>query len=105
MICLVYLLSITLITSSKDRCGENYGKCDTGECCSRYGWCGTTEFHCYTTKGCQKNFGICKSGSSDSQFKPGEGKAEWVGFRFSEGGVKSSRNYGKIPEVIAGLDF
>ena len=105
MICLVYLLSITLITSSKDRCGENYGKCDTGECCSRYGWCGTTEFHCYTTKGCQKNFGVCKSGSSDSQFKPGEGKAEWVGFRFSEGGVKSSRNYGKIPDGNSWVGF
>lgn len=100
IIILVYILSITLITSSKDRCGETYGKCDAGECCSQYGWCGITEEHCGT--GCQKEYGDC---NSDNQFEPGVGKIEWAGFRFSEGGVKSERNYGKIPDGDRWVEF
>ena len=100
IIILVYILSITLITSSKDRCGETYGKCDAGECCSQYGWCGITEEHCGT--GCQKEYGDC---NSDNQFEPGVGKIEWAGFRFSEGGVKSERNYGKIPDGDSWVEF
>ena len=31
-----------------DRCGVNFGNtgCDSGECCSVYGWCGKTNGHC-----------------------------------------------------------
>ncbi|OUM60486.1 carbohydrate-binding module family 18 protein [Piromyces sp. E2] len=42
---------------SNDRCGAGIGRCAPGLCCSRYGWCGTTEQHC--NKGCQSEFGEC----------------------------------------------
>ena len=115
MILVVYMLSITLIASSKDRCGEDYGECDDGECCSQYNWCGTSDEHC--GEGCQKAYGICNSGDSgksdksdkpdnpDTEFEPDVGKIEWVGFRFSEGGVKSKRNYGKIPDGDSWVEF
>jgi hypothetical protein len=40
-----------------DRCGEEYGKCADGLCCSKFGWCGTTSDHCGI--GCQSQFGNC----------------------------------------------
>jgi len=43
--------------STNDKCGEKDGKCPAGECCSKYGYCGTTEKHCAT--GCQSEFGVC----------------------------------------------
>jgi len=45
--------------STNYRCGEKYGKCRDGYCCSRYGWCGKSEKHCKTEEGCQSEFGIC----------------------------------------------
>lgn len=38
-------------------CGASQGKCDTGLCCSQYGYCDTTEWHCGT--GCQSAYGTC----------------------------------------------
>ena len=85
------------ITSNKDRCGPNYGVCDGNDCCSLYNWCGTSDEHCGS--GCKSEYGRCKSNTTPGDdYVYGEGKVEWVGFRFSEGGVKSSRNYGKIPD-------
>ena len=55
---LVFAL-LSQIIYSKDRCGEEYGKCDYWECCSENNWCGETDEHC--GKGCQTKFGICKS--------------------------------------------
>jgi len=40
-------------------CGPGFGKCSEGKCCSKYGYCGTTDVHCEVTKGCQVGFGIC----------------------------------------------
>ncbi|KAH9203658.1 hypothetical protein DL95DRAFT_321005, partial [Leptodontidium sp. 2 PMI_412] len=38
--------------------GNNHGYiCKTGQCCSKYGWCGTTIDYCGT--GCQLAFGTC----------------------------------------------
>ena len=89
---------------SKDRCGKEYGKCENNECCSQYGWCGNSDEHCGT--GCQSKYGNCKSvvpPDTDDNFVPGEGKIEWAGFRFSEGGVK--QNYGKIPDGNSWIEF
>jgi len=47
------------ISTVKDRCGSQFGKCaDSSECCSQYGYCGTSDAHC--NSGCQPNYGICK---------------------------------------------
>ena len=97
LIILVCLLSIVL---SVDRCGVEYGNCDPGDCCSQYNWCGTTDEHCGT--GCQKQYGECGSSTS---FEPSAGKVEWAGFRFSEGGVSSDRNYGKIPDGDSWVEY
>ncbi|ORX76761.1 hypothetical protein BCR32DRAFT_283840 [Anaeromyces robustus] len=43
----------------KGKCGKEYGKCPSGQCCSKYGWCGTSSDHCSTSKGCQSEFGKC----------------------------------------------
>ncbi|CBX93253.1 hypothetical protein IAQ61_008967 [Plenodomus lingam] len=44
-------------------------KCSASECCSQYGWCGTTKDHC-DAKTCLKNFSgassQCKSGGSST---------------------------------------
>jgi len=39
------------------KCGPNDGKCLPGQCCSKYGWCGTGKAYCDV--GCQKEFGSC----------------------------------------------
>ena len=96
---------VSKINSSKDRCGEQYGKCDSGECCSEYNWCGVTEEHC--GRGCKSQYGVCKSSSEqgNDEFISGTGKIEWAGFRFSIGGVKQSKNYGKIPDGDSWVEF
>lgn len=33
--------------------------CTVGNCCSQYGWCGTTEEHCCLSQGCQPDYGTC----------------------------------------------
>jgi len=47
------------ISTVEGRCGEDYGKCPSSYCCSRYGWCGTTDDHCSVSKGCKSEFGKC----------------------------------------------
>jgi len=41
-------------------CGPNVGnkRCPAGSCCSKYGYCGTSNDHCKV--GCQSRFGTCK---------------------------------------------
>jgi len=46
-------------TPSNNKCGKGIGSCKKGECCSKYGWCGKTDDYC--GKGCQSEFGKCKS--------------------------------------------
>ncbi|OUM63579.1 carbohydrate-binding module family 18 protein [Piromyces sp. E2] len=37
------------------KCGnKTFGKCTSGQCCSKKGYCGTTEAYCSAAKGCQK---------------------------------------------------
>ena len=43
-------------------CGNNIGICINNECCSQYGWCGSTVDHC--SNGCQKLFGRCDGDSN-----------------------------------------
>ncbi|ORX78632.1 glycoside hydrolase/deacetylase, partial [Anaeromyces robustus] len=43
---------------SKDgQCGKDHGVCPNSECCSKYGWCGSTDEYCGA--GCQSEFGTC----------------------------------------------
>ncbi|RPA82141.1 glycoside hydrolase/deacetylase [Ascobolus immersus RN42] len=46
------------VVSPDGTCGPANGyTCETGECCSQYGWCGVTTDHCGA--GCQSAFGKC----------------------------------------------
>jgi len=47
------------IISTNGHCGPKYGKCPEGQCCSKYGYCGTTDAYC--GKRCQFGFGKCDS--------------------------------------------
>jgi len=47
------------------KCGKGIGKCFSGYCCSKYGWCGKTDDHCDISKGCQSEFGDCKTTTKD----------------------------------------
>jgi len=50
-------------TSPDSTCGGSNGYiCPSGECCSQYGWCGTTSEYC--DAGCQTAFGGCDGSSS-----------------------------------------
>ncbi|KAE8383928.1 glycoside hydrolase superfamily, partial [Aspergillus alliaceus] len=44
--------------STDGSCGFGKGKCGSGQCCSQYGTCGTTDAHCQA--GCQSDYGTCK---------------------------------------------
>ncbi|ORX80697.1 L domain-like protein [Anaeromyces robustus] len=44
-----------------NECGKGKGKCAEGLCCSKYGYCGSSENHCLISKGCQSGYGFCKS--------------------------------------------
>lgn len=57
-------------TSPDGTCGGSSGfVCPTGQCCSQYGWCGTTSAYCGA--GCQPTYGTC-SGSGTPP-PPGNG--------------------------------
>ena len=50
-------------TSTNGQCGQSNGaRCGPGNCCSQYGWCGSTQGHCFT--GCQPGWGECWSSYS-----------------------------------------
>jgi len=46
-------------TPSKKFCGPGKGTCVSGLCCSKYGYCGSSDEHCNLNKGCQINYGFC----------------------------------------------
>lgn len=48
-------------------CGEGIGSCINAECCSKYGFCGTTKEYCDIDLGCQEEFGLCYSQSKEGQ--------------------------------------
>jgi len=45
--------------SQNGRCGEGFGKCPNGQCCSKFGYCGVLDSQCLVAKGCQSNYGTC----------------------------------------------
>jgi len=57
--------------STDGKCGKGKGKCPNGKCCSKYGWCGTSNDHCLANKGCQENYGKCKSENTSTNHKCG----------------------------------
>lgn len=54
--------------SRSARCGPSFGlTCkgsSFGNCCSKYGYCGSTSNHCDSKNGCQTGWGSCSSASS-----------------------------------------
>ncbi|OUM62881.1 carbohydrate-binding module family 18 protein, partial [Piromyces sp. E2] len=65
-----YCLGVTP-QPANDRCGSKFGnaKCGSGECCSQYGYCGTSKDHC--GKGCQSEFGVCNNGNEKKKERCG----------------------------------
>jgi len=53
-----------LPVSTDGKCGKGVAKCPSGECCSKYGYCGTSEKYCSLDKGCQSEFGECSTPTS-----------------------------------------
>ena len=63
--------------STNDRCGKDKGNCPSGTCCSKYGWCGTSNKHCSIKEGCQSKFGECHDPdkvSTNGRCGPNDGK-------------------------------
>jgi len=54
------------LISTDRRCGVYHGDtdCPSGQCCSSYGWCGTSDKYC--GKGCQEEYGMCNSKKPDN---------------------------------------
>ncbi|ORY70568.1 hypothetical protein LY90DRAFT_504139 [Neocallimastix californiae] len=51
-------------TINNYRCGKDFNNksCSNGECCSKYGYCGTSDAYCGSK--CQSKYGLCY-GSND----------------------------------------
>jgi len=47
--------------STSGRCGLDYGKCPSGQCCSKNDKCGTKATTCSKQNGCQPKYGKCKN--------------------------------------------
>jgi hypothetical protein len=45
--------------STDGKCAWGVAKCPKDECCSEFGYCGTSEEHCSIKKGCQSELGMC----------------------------------------------
>ncbi|ORY44592.1 L domain-like protein [Neocallimastix californiae] len=66
--------NIPVATNKEGKCGKNYGKCPSGECCSKYGYCGTSSKYCDISKGCQSEFGKCTKDEDKGKCGKGYGK-------------------------------
>ncbi|KAJ7973491.1 pathogenesis-related protein PR-4-like [Quillaja saponaria] len=56
----IVVLLLSLVGNSiAQQCGSQVGgkTCPNNLCCSQYGYCGTTDDYCSTSKGCQSNCG------------------------------------------------
>ncbi|KAK1757987.1 hypothetical protein QBC47DRAFT_440373 [Echria macrotheca] len=47
------------IRQTAGRCGQQYGRCPSDQCCSDYGYCGDDADHCATLFDCQPQYGVC----------------------------------------------
>ncbi|OUM60927.1 carbohydrate esterase family 4 protein [Piromyces sp. E2] len=54
---IITLLSSKIVLAADEQCSGEYGSCPEGQCCSQWGWCGTTSAYCGV--GCLPEFGIC----------------------------------------------
>jgi len=76
----VLTIALPLLASSlvaAKNCGSGIGSCPEGQCCSQYGFCGTTSEYCENTLGCQKDYGSCYASTSNG---------------------KCGKNYGRCPK-------
>jgi len=73
----------TLKVTTDGHCGPNYGICPSGKCCSKYGYCGTTDNYCGV--GCQSSYGQCNGSNGSSSVK------------ISTSG-KCGKDYGRCPD-------
>jgi len=65
---LTIALMLKLDTTLAVNCGSSVGvSCSNGLCCSKYGYCGSTDEYCGS--GCQPYYGKCWSSSSSSKKK------------------------------------
>ncbi|KAF2178301.1 carbohydrate-binding module family 18 protein, partial [Zopfia rhizophila CBS 207.26] len=52
-------LKVSLDGSCGGQTGQTCLGSTFGDCCSAYGWCGSTDLYCQATEGCQLGFGEC----------------------------------------------
>jgi len=81
-------------TSPGGRCGKGYGICPGSECCSEWGYCGTSSKHCGS--GCQADYGNCSSSSSSSSSSKTKTTKSKSGPTTSPGG-RCGKGYGICP--------
>ena len=67
-IAIIVLISTISLSAaaSKERCGDVYGSCFSGYCCSKYDYCGKSDAHCLVSSGCQTKYGKCTGNDSGS---------------------------------------
>jgi len=101
---LVTLIIVTLAASK--RCGERYGDCPVGLCCSKYGYCGKGKMYC--GKGCKSEFGNCDGANTITKTKfmkatPAPELAEMIIDKVDEiiGDVDTENVVDEVNEAIA----
>ncbi|KAI9337720.1 hypothetical protein DFJ73DRAFT_646400 [Zopfochytrium polystomum] len=52
--------------STTGECGQAFGLCPLGLCCSQYGYCGSSAFNCDLSSGCNPQYGDCTGLPQDS---------------------------------------
>ncbi len=71
LITLPYLMGITTAL----QCGTQTGqRCDRGNCCSQFGWCGSTYQYCGNR--CQRGYGYCWSPATIQAIADAEAEAQ-----------------------------
>jgi len=55
---------------NKKVCGAGKGTCASGLCCSKYGYCGTSDDYCNVRKGCQVDYGLCYENDDQPPVSP-----------------------------------
>lgn len=77
LLSLLFFVISTVSCASNQRCGSGYGKCPAGECCSKWGYCGTTSEYCSNSQGCQLAYGDCRCGSEFGKCASGKCCSQW----------------------------